>query len=230
MRRLAHENLLPALERLTVLVSRLRGLSRFQPSNANLGLSTPEFDSVLDTVNCLQLMAHQILITSSSELRQFLAFSAWLREEIDIQASGTSMAEFAEKDITVDYASTLEYIQGAMTQSRLASFFNLESRAEGEDHWDVAAEERSLFELCKRCLLKASTEDGSTRWLPTFESLMKHLDTQCNAIFNRIAEMQRRSVRFGAPVYLQKGVPSCVDMRMLQEVLLQLSHEARRIR
>ena len=230
VRRLAHENLLPALERLTVLVSRLRGLSRFQPSNASLGLSTPEFDSVLDTVNCLQLMAHQILITSSSELRQFTAFSAWLREEIDIQASGTSMAEFAEKDVTVDYASTLDYIQGAMTQSRLASFFNLESRAEEEDHWDVAAEERSLFELCKWGLRKASTEGSSTRRLPTFESLMKHLDTQCNAIFNRIAEMQRRSVRFGTPVYLEKGVPSCVDMRMLQEVLPRMSHEARRFR
>ena len=171
-------------------------------------------------------MAHQILITSNAELRQFLAFSAWLREEIDIQASGTSGAEYAEKDITVDYASTLDYIQGAMTQSRLTSFFDLDSRAEGEDHWDVAAKERTLFELCKWGLQRASTEDSSTRRLPTFDALMKHLDAQCNAIFSRIAEMQRRSVRFGAPVYLQKGVPSCVDMRLLQEVLPRLSHDA----
>ena len=218
MRRLAHENLLPALEKLNVLVSRLRGLSRFQLSNANLGLSTVEFDNVLDTVNCLQLMAHQILITSGSELRQFLAFSAWLRDAIDIQASDASVAESAEKDIDVDYANTLDYIQGAMTQSQLFSFFNLESRAEEKNPWDLAAEGRSLFELYKQGLQNANTRDSSTRKLPTLNSLMKHLDTQCNAIFIRIAEMQRRSVRFGAPVYLQQGVPSCVDMTMFPEV------------
>ena len=218
MRRLAHENLLPALEKLNVLLSRLRGLSRFQLSNANLGLSTPEFDNVLDTVNCLQLMAHQILITSGSELRQFLAFSAWLRETIDIQASDASVAESAEKDIDVDYASTLDYIQGAMTQSQLFSFFNLESRAEGKTPWDLAAEGRSLFELYKQGLQNANTKVSSTRQLPTLNALMRHLDTQCNAIFNRIAEMQRRSVRFGAPVYLQQGIPSYTDMTMLPQV------------
>lgn len=222
MRRLAHENLLPALERFTVILSRLRGLSRFQPSNANLGLSTLEFENVLETVNRLQLMAHQILITSGSELRQFLAFSAWLREEIDIQASDASVAESVEKDFNVDYESTLDYIQGAMTQSRLTSFFNLESHAEEKDPWIFAAEGRSLFEEYRRGIQNASLEDVSARRLPTLDALIKHLDTQCNAIFNRITEMQRRSVRLGAPVYLQRGVPSCADMRMLQEVLTRL--------
>lgn len=222
MRRLAHENLLPALERFTVLVSRLRGLSRFQLSNANLGLSTQEFDNVLDTISCLQLMAHQILITSGSELRQFLAFSAWLRQEIEIQASDASVAEFAEKDVNLDHASTLEYIQGAMTQSQLASFFILEARAEEKPPRDLAAEGRSLFELSKRGLQNASREDTSASQLPPLDALMKQLDTQCNVIFKRIAETQRRSVRFGAPVYLQKGVPSCMDMRMLHEVLIRL--------
>ena len=230
VRRLAHENLLPALERFTILVSRLRGLSRFHHSNANLGLSTQEFDNVLDTVNCLQLMAHQILITSGLELRQFLAFSTWLREEIDYLASDPSVAEPAEKDYNVDYTSTLDYIQGAMTQSRLTSFFNLDTMAEVEPPWDLAAEGRSLFELYKRGLQNAGREDSSPRRLFTLDALMKHLDTQCNAIFSRIAEMQRRSVRIAAPVYLQRGVPSRTDMRMLQEVLSYLPHDTRRFR
>lgn len=230
VRRLAHENLLPALERFTVLVSRLRGLSRFQLSNTNLGLSTEEFDNVLDTVNCLQLMAHQILITSGSELRQFLAFSVWLRQEIDIQASDANVAESPEKDVNVDHASTLEYIQGAMKQSQLSGFFGLEARAKEKPLWDLAAEGRSLFELYKRGLQNPSREDFSASRLPTLDALMKHLDTQCNAIFNRIAETQRRSVRFGAPIYLQKSVPSCLDMRMLHEVFTCLSHDIRRFR
>ena len=227
VRRLAHENLLPALERFTLLVSRLRGLSRFQLSNANLGLSTEEFDNVLDTVNCLQLMAHQILITSGSELRQFLAFSVWLRQEIDNQASDANVVESPEKDVNVDHASTLEYIQGAMTHSQLGGLFSLEAGAEEKPLWDLAAEGRSLFELYKRGLQNASREHFSASRLPTFDALMKHLDIQCNTIFNRIAETQRRSVRFGAPVYLQNGVPSCSDMRMLHEVFTRLPHDVR---
>lgn len=220
MRRLAQENLLPALERFTVLVSRLRGLSRFQLSNANLGLSTQEFDKVLDTVSCLQLMAHQILLTSGLEYRQFLAFSAWLRQEIDVQASEASAADSSDIDVNVDYVNTLEYIQGAMTQSQLTSFFNLEVPAKEQTPWDLAMEGRSLFDLYKRGLQNASNEDSSPSRLPTLDALMKHLDTQCKAIFNRIAETQRRSVRFGAPIYLQNGVPSCMDTRMLHEVII----------
>lgn len=220
VRRLAQENLLPALERFTILVSRLRGLSRFQLSNANLGLSTQEFDKVLDTINCLQLMAHQILLTSGSEHRQFLAFSVWLRQEIEVQASDPSVAESTDVDVNIDHVSTLEYIQGAMTQSQLTSFFNLEEPAKKQTPWDLATEGRSLFELYKRGLQNARREDSSVSRLPTLDALMKHLDTQCNGIFNRIAETQRRSVRFGAPVYLQKGVPSSMDIRMLHEVIM----------
>ena len=216
MQRLAHENLLPALERFTVLVSRLRGLSRFQLSNASLGLSTTEFDNILDTIDCLQLVAHQILRISGSELRQFNAFSAWLRQEIDIQASDASMAEFADVDLNIDHASALEYIQGAMTLSQLTSFFNLDAQGEEKSPTKLAAEGRSLFELYK--LQKAGTEESSAGRFPTLDALMKYLDTQCNAVFNGIAETQRRSVRFGAPVYLQKGTPSCMDMRMVREV------------
>ena len=218
MQRLAHENLLPALERFTVLVSRLRGLSRFQLSNASLGLSTTEFDNILDTIDCLQLVAHQILKISGSELRQFYAFSAWLRQEIDVQTSDASMAEFADIDLNIDHASTLEYIQGAMTLSQLTGFFNLDAQGEKKSPTKLAAEGRSLFELYKRGLQKAGTEESSAGRIPTLDALMKYLDTQCNAVFNGIAETQRRSVRFGAPVYLQRGTPSCMDMRMVREV------------
>ena len=172
-------------------------------------------------------MAHQILITSGLELRQFLAFSAWLREEINIQASDASVAESADKDFNVDHASTLDYIQGAMTQSQLASFFNLETRAEEVPSWDLAAEGRSLFELYRRSLQNPDRDDPSARRLPTIDTLIQHLDIQCGVVFNRIAETQRRSVRFGAPIYLQKGVPSCTDMRMTQKVFICIHRDAR---
>lgn len=164
-------------------------------------------------------MAHQILLTSGLEYRQFLAFSVWLRQEIDVQASDASAADSSDIDVNVDHVNTLEYIQGAMTQSQLTNFFNLEAPAKEQTPWDLATEGRSLFDLYRRGLQNASNENSSASRLPTLDALMKYLDTQCNAIFNRIAETQRRSVRFGAPVYLQNGLPSCMDTRMLHEVI-----------
>ncbi|KAK3168298.1 hypothetical protein OEA41_004745 [Lepraria neglecta] len=217
VRRLAHENLLPALERFAVIVSRLRGLSKFQVSNVTLGLSTQDLDNILDTVNCLQLVGHRILIASGSELRQFQAFSAWLRQEIENQSTDASSTDSPEKDTNVDHASTLEYIQGAMTQSELTRFFDLEGNTDQSLQWDLKAEGRSLFELYKRELKLDNKDDPATKRLPAFDALLKHLDTQCNAVFSSIAETQKRNVRFGSPTSLGVGTPACMDMRMLVE-------------
>lgn len=215
---MAHEHLLPALERFTVLASRLRGLSRFQVSNVALGLSTQEIDDILDTVSCLQLVAHEILIASGQELRQFQAFSMWLRQEIDVQASDVSTLETLEKDPNIDHASTLEYIQGAMTKSRLTCFLDIQAQDSQEPEKNPAAEGRSLFDLYKKELKKKTMGPNSGKRLPALDALIKHLDTQCNAIHARISETQRRNVRLGPPVSLGIGVPHCLDTRMLLEV------------
>ena len=201
-----------------MIVSRLRGLSKFQVSNITLGLSTQDLDDILDTVNCLQLVAHHILIASSSELRQFSAFSVWLRQEIDTQSTDASSLDTAEKDVNVDFGSTLDYIQGAMTRSRLTSFFDLEAEATKDSQWDLAAEGRSLFELYKKELKTNGTDDFSAKSLPPLDMLIRHLHNQCSAVFNDIAETQTRNVRFAAPTSLGFGSPTCVDMRMLVEV------------
>ena len=201
-----------------MIVSRLRGLSKFQVSNVTLGLSTQDLDNILDTVNCLQLVGHRILIASGSELRQFQAFSAWLRQEIENQSTDASSTDSPEKDTNVDHASTLEYIQGAMTQSELTRFFDLEGNTDQSLQRDLKAEGRSLFELYKRELKLDNKEDPATKRLPAFDALLKHLDTQCNAVFSSIAETQKRNVRFGSPTSLGVGTPACMDMRMLVEV------------
>ena len=218
VRRLAHENLIPALERICVLVSRLRGLSRFQDSTAALGLSTQELDNVLDTVNCMQLLAHHILICAGSELRQFTAFSAWLGQEIELQsadAGSTSVHEAAEKDFGVDYTSTLDYIQGAMMQSQLVKYFNVRSQDDQKSQWDLSAEGRSLYGVYKRELKDLSQGSSSQKQLPGLGELISRLDTQCSLVFARIAETQRRNVRLGTPISLGTDVPACMDMRMV---------------
>ena len=208
------------MERFTVLVSRLRGLSKFQNSKASFGLSTQELDNVLDTVSCLQLLAHHVLITASSELSQFSAFSAWLRQEIETQGTeaSASTVQDSETDAHIDHPSTLAYIQGAMKQSRLIELFNLEEMANGKPQWDITAEGRSLYELYKRELHRASKSSPPEKQLPGLDALLTHLESQCNAVFHEIAETQNRNVRFGSKVRLGKGNPECIDMRMLLEV------------
>lgn len=215
-----HENLLPALERFCVLVSRLRGLSKFQEPNTRLGLSTQELENILDTTNCLQLLAHHALISAGSEFRQFLAFSAWLRKEIENQSTENSspMDESQEKEPEIDYASALGYIQGAMMSSRLNKYFNTEVSADKKSQWDLAAKGRSLYDLYKH-ELKGRCEDVSAEQpLPGLDTLIAHLEIQCTSVFAGIAETQRRNVRLGSLVSLGNGIPSCIDTRMLAEV------------
>jgi len=223
VRRLAHESLLPALERFTVIVSRLRGLSKFHVSNVTLGLSTQELDNMLDTVNCLQLVTHRILITAGTELRQFQAFSGWLRQEIDSQSTDASSSETTEKDINVDHASTLEYIHGPMLQSGLIEFLYMEQQEEYPLQWKLAAEGRSLLELYKQEHKNTIKGRPSGKRLPGLDALIGHLNIQCETVFNRIAETQRRNVRFGAPVSLGVGLPLCMDMRTLVEVAVSFA-------
>ena len=209
---------------MTVLLSRLRGLSRFQDSNTALGLTTQELDNVLDTTASLQLLAHYVMIAAGAELRGFSAFSTWLRHEIDTQSTepGSSAAhEAGERDNNIDHASTLDYIRGPMKQSRLFSLFNMDPQIEDRPLWDLNAEGRSLYELYKRELKTASDSNSPEKQLPGLDALIGHLDSQCNAVFAGIAATQKRNIRLGSPVHLGQVDPACIDMRMLADVGLQ---------
>lgn len=221
VRRLVHENLLPALERFSVLVSRLLGLSKFQETNMALGLSTQELKALISTVNSLQFLAHNILISVNSELRQFTAFSTWLRREIEVQSTeptSASLDESMENDANIDHISALDYIQGPMSRSRLADFFNLQMAHDGRPKWDLAAEGSSLYESYKKEFKNVNRSISTGREIPGLNALIVHLGTQCDVVFARIAETQRRHVRFGLPILLGKGSPTCLDMRMVMKV------------
>lgn len=220
MRRLTHENLLPALERFSVLTSRLRGLSRSQ-GTSTLGLATRELDNILDTVNCLHLLSHSILITAGIELRQFLAFSSWMRQEIEIQGMDpTSMTseEGTEKDTMLDYAQILEYIEGPLLQSRLVELFGVQASPSNREEWEMADVESLIYDSYKRDLNALQALAPSEKKLPGLDKLITRLEDQCKVVFDRIAETQKRKVRFGEPVLFGTGTVKCAAMRMLVDV------------
>jgi anaphase-promoting complex subunit 4 len=186
-----------------------------------LGLSTQELEALNSTVNCLQFLAHNILISVNLELRQFTAFSVWLHREIEVQSTepnSASLDESMENDANIDHISVLDYIQGPMSRSRLADFFNLQMAHDTKPKWDLAAEGSSLYELYKKEFKTANQSISVGRQTPGLNALIVHLEAQCDVVFARIAETQRRHVRFGSPIPLGKGFPTSLDMRMVMKV------------
>ena len=218
--RLVHENLLPALQRFSVLVSRLRGLSRFQESITQLGLGTEELDHMLDTMNCLQLLAHSILISIGSECHQFSAFSSWLKQEIETQGTTVSSPsdDSIEQDFMLDHGLVLEYIQGAMLQSRLNEFLAIQSKSDERPEWVSVDDDVSIYEGYKKEIKLCNQGSKPERKLPGLAALVARLGKQCTTLFQNISEAQKRKVRFGELASLGTGKLLHVDMRMLSEV------------
>lgn len=216
IRQLIHECLLPALERSSVLVSRLRGLSRYQGLNAAFGLSTRNLNDIFETINCLNLLAHSTMIIAGTELSQFVAFSTWLKHEIDVQSTDTSMGlveDPEDKDFGIDHATTLEYIQGPLRRSKLQDMFekNLDDKRQP---WDLGSEGSTLYESFKKEHSIYVKGHQTEKRLPQLADLSAYLGKQCEAVFKQIAEAERRNVLFGLPIYLgQCFDPAVVDMR-----------------
>jgi len=118
--------LLPALERASVIASHLRGLSRSHDI-PNFESEVAHLTSILDNLDILRLLAHNILSYATVELRQFRVFSGWLLQQIRLLAADADSAaeiEAAEKVAEMDLAQLLVYIQGALTESKLNVFLN----------------------------------------------------------------------------------------------------------
>jgi anaphase-promoting complex subunit 4 len=222
LRRLTHECLLPALERCGVLLSRLLGLSKFHKLNHVLGLETKDLNECLDTVDCLNLLSHNVLIYSGRELREFAAFSKWLRHEIDLHSadplSGT-VDELIEKSDALEYGQILAYIQGAMTRSSLQDFIQPPAEPEPEpepERWAPAGPDSSFYETYKKLLQQQAQQNSNDKpSLPVVSDLTARLGSQCDKVFRRIAETQRRGILHRSPLVLASDCDSDVmDMTM----------------
>ncbi|KAK6822583.1 anaphase-promoting complex component Cut20/Apc4 [Apiospora arundinis] len=67
LRALVHENFLPSLERIALILSRLLGIARFHDSKNDLGFTAAQVTKVMDIVSCL------MLYMKSSPLKAYLS-------------------------------------------------------------------------------------------------------------------------------------------------------------
>lgn len=123
---LVHENLLPALERASIVASRLRGLSRV-PDLVLLNLKQRNFDRIVDGLDKMRLIAHYILTYAGEEYQLFTVFSAWIGHQIEVRElteDSAAKEEAAEKAASVDHTSLLRYVDGPLLESHLNIFLS----------------------------------------------------------------------------------------------------------
>lgn len=236
VRRLTHECLLPALERCEVLLSRLIGLSKFHKLSEVLGLETRDLKAITETLDCLHLLAHHILIHTNEELSQFMAFSKWLRHEIDMQAAepmSQTLEELMEKTDMVDHPQTLKYIRGALTKSNLRDYIQQlpmvgvgrPPSAADSDRWAPTGQDRSFYDtftklLDRRARPQSGGDDSGQAKHPKLNDLTRRLGLQFEKVFGGIALTQRRGILHRTALGLH---PDCdaevADVTMCQEVM-----------
>lgn len=232
IRRLTHECLLPALERCEVLLSRLIGLSKFSKLSDVLGLETSDLNAIVETLDCLHLLSHHILINTNEELSQFISFSKWLRHEIDIQSAepmSQTLEELMERTDIMEYPKTLKYIQGPLAKSALRRFIQQlpmlgvprpPPPASTAGKWAPTGHGRSFYEMFKGLSQQQQQQslDGGEVEVPKLNDLTKRLGLQFEKVFGQIALTQRRGILHRSPLMLHGDCDGeVIDMTMRYE-------------
>ena len=130
-----------------------------------------------------------------------------------------SFEELMDKDPGLDYAEIFAYIQGAMVRSRLVEFLGLQAEEDGREGWTLEGlDEKEIYEEY-RDLLRVFRKGGvPEKKVPALKALVERLESQCRVVFERIAETQKRKVRFGEGTVLGVGEILKFDMRLVVEV------------
>ncbi|KAF2216175.1 hypothetical protein CERZMDRAFT_93473 [Cercospora zeae-maydis SCOH1-5] len=161
-------NLLPALDRFSVAVTALRGQARFHENATSFDCSPKYFDTLLENIDCIRLVAQKMQLIIQSEHRQFRAFSKWLKMQVDIAVAepfSQNAMETEEREVpNIDFALVLTYIKNNMMQSDLAVFVeNRPAAQEGatcdRDGFATAAHIRDMtYERTKEAISQLNKE------------------------------------------------------------------------
>jgi len=207
LRDLVHQNMIPALERCAVILSRLLGIARYHGGAVEIGFSSAQISRLMDIVSCLMLVSNKILIAVMEELELFTSFSSWLRFEIDRLASPSQAEELPEKEATMDHSKVLTYIQHCLVESPMTIFFDKVGQADWTKDWQFVEDGPTLLEMLDVQLQKNDARQPHMKAFPKVEFLVDYLSMRANTVFKDIAEAEKRSVRFGKPVRLSVGSP-----------------------
>lgn len=207
--------MLPALERSTLILSRLSGIARFHEHEDAIGFTHAEITRLVDIVAAMNLVCHRALLVVMEELDLFRMFSSWLRITIDRVSSSTVSDEMMEKEALLDPAKILRYIERYLVSSPMAVFFEkLPKEVLSEDLASVHDCARVLDEVEEQ-LRRQEMDRPYKKALPQMSFLVDLLSQKAEEVFENIAFAEKRSVRFGQAAKLEvtdRGHPEIVNL------------------
>ncbi|KAH7066633.1 anaphase-promoting complex, cyclosome, subunit 4-domain-containing protein [Paraphoma chrysanthemicola] len=213
-----HENLIPAIDRCSIVISRLRGLAHFHDRDWIFTGPVQDFTALLEVLKNMRLLAHTALSCAGEEKRQFLAFSKWLRFMIDFEATepdSQSRAEMEARDAGVDVTLVLEYIQFGLSKSDLSPFMCPASAKSADD-------ESASYEDTKKAI-EVQKEGGKFKQEALcLEHVLGHFKTGVTGLLKQVSAWQDANIQMDGGIVLEdvsdaKEEDISVDMRMAFE-------------
>lgn len=221
---LVHENLLPALEKCSVIASRLRGLSLLRASIPVFHeASKTRLSRILHDLDVIRVISHRIVVYASEESRSFTFFSTWLSHQIAMlraEPGSAACHEAAEKSANIDHGKLLSYIRGPMLRSRLNFFLHRDSK-------DIVAKPRPAQQQLSQPLLHKILERHRILALQPQGNIVEQVNLMLQALFLKdsvdgIAEIPAKGLveNMRRTEWLELGDReySCHDIKMDRQV------------
>ncbi|KAK1819370.1 hypothetical protein LTR12_006196 [Friedmanniomyces endolithicus] len=119
-------HLKPALDRLSIATTTLRGYARYHEDSSAFEVPAELFTKMLDGIDSLRIASQELLLVVMNEQREFKAFSKWLRVMIDVGVAGPGTKSGdeteAKENPNLEYPLLLKYVEHTMLKSSLARF------------------------------------------------------------------------------------------------------------
>lgn len=212
--------MLPAIERCTLILSRLSGIARFHEEEDHVGFTNTEITRLVDILSSLNLICHRVLLITMEELELFRVFSSWVRLTIDRVSSTTVPEDLMEKEALLDPAKILRYIERYLVSSPMAIHFAKVPRETWDEDWEHMQDSSGVLDELDKQLKRHEAGGPYMKGLTQMAFVVDFLTAKALDVFKDIAEAEKRSVRFGQAVKLElAGGPGLetfvtVDARM----------------
>lgn len=195
--------MLPALERSTLILSRLSGIARFHEHEDAIGFTNAEIARLVDVLAALNLVCHRALLVVTEELDLFRMFSSWLRITVDRVSSGTVSDEIMEKEALLDPVKILRYIERHLVSSPMAVYFEKLPKEIWDEDLASVQDYAKVLDGVDEQLRKEEAGKPYKKSLPQVGFLVDLLAQKAGEVFQNIAHAEKRSVRFGQAVKLE---------------------------
>ncbi|KAF2277244.1 uncharacterized protein EI97DRAFT_500836 [Westerdykella ornata] len=243
---LLQENFLPALDRCSIILSRLRGLARYHDTDSSGDVvgsesssdggwifNTPvrDFTSLLEQIQNLRFLGHTAMKYATEEKRGWYYMSRWLRYAIEIEGmepgSQTRM-EWDNKDPAIDVEMVLEYIQFSLQRS------DLEPLLKGAGTLDEEVQKRGMtgYEETVKAVEGIRQGAGFGAQSVCMEFVLGGVKEGCKALLGGISKWQRSNVSMDCGIVLEDvgddgNEGAVMDMRMVFELANDPANTAR---